>query len=91
MICLLKNLTEDYGSDKFPAETDRSKDACLFRLKHYRNTVVHSKGFTLSDKDFKKYWEHITDVSLKNLDYKMHIFRIRWAFQKTFYFKNELE
>lgn len=86
MICLLKNLIEKYESDAFPAETDKSEAASLLRLKHYRNTIVHSKGFTLSGKDFKKYWEHITDVSLKNLDYKKHIFRICCTIQKTFYF-----
>ncbi|XP_052075330.1 uncharacterized protein LOC127712757 [Mytilus californianus] len=67
MICLLKNITEQYESESevFPAETDTSEAASLFRLKHYRNKIVHSKGFTLSDKDFKKDWEHITDAICK--------------------------
>lgn len=84
MICLLKNFKKEYKSDKFPVETDTSEDACLFRLKHYRNTVVHSKGFTLSDKDFKKYWEHITDVSLKNLDKKCIFSEFVALFKKPF-------
>lgn len=70
MICLLKNFTEMDKSDIFPMETDTSDAACLLRLKHYRNNIVHSKTFALSDEDFKQYWEHITCVSDQQIDYK---------------------
>ncbi|XP_052073571.1 uncharacterized protein LOC127711531 [Mytilus californianus] len=60
MICLLRNFTDIDKSDVFPIETDTSDAASLLRLKHYRNNIVHSKTFTLSDEDFKQYWEHIT-------------------------------
>lgn len=70
MICLLRNLTEQYESDVLPLETDKSKAAYLMRLRDYRNAIVHNKELTLSKKDFTKYWENITDVSLSNLEYK---------------------
>ncbi|CAC5385477.1 unnamed protein product [Mytilus coruscus] len=65
MICLLRNFTDIDNSDIFPMETDTSDAASLLRLKHYRNNIVHSKTFTLSDEDFKQYWEHITSAVCK--------------------------
>ncbi|CAC5422309.1 unnamed protein product [Mytilus coruscus] len=65
MMCLLRTLTSIYESDVFPLETDTSEAACLMRLKHYRYLIGHNKELTLSNKDFTKYWAHITDAICK--------------------------
>lgn len=65
MICLLRNLAEVDISDILPNAKDTSEAASLSRLKYYRNQVVHSQTFSLSDKEFKQYWDDITNVSFK--------------------------
>ncbi|CAG2241739.1 unnamed protein product [Mytilus edulis] len=62
MICLLRNLAEVDISDILPNAKDTSEAASLSRLKYYRNQVVHSQTFSLSDKEFKQYWDDITNA-----------------------------
>ncbi|CAG2230345.1 unnamed protein product [Mytilus edulis] len=60
MICLIRNLTEISVGDVLPVASDTSEGADLYRLKHYRNMIVHHWDGTLSDKKFEECW---TDIS----------------------------
>lgn len=62
MICLIRNLTEITVGDVLPVASDTSEGADLYRLKYYRNMIVHRWDGTLSDKKFEECWSDISQV-----------------------------
>ena len=65
MIVLIRKLTPIRISDVVPHSSDVTEGADLSRLKYYRNQVAHNDSGTLTDTQFQKWWNDITQVILE--------------------------
>jgi hypothetical protein len=48
--------------NRLPSATDTSLKADLFRIKFYRNMIVHCDSALVDDTDFESYWNDVTPV-----------------------------
>ncbi|VDI29941.1 Hypothetical predicted protein, partial [Mytilus galloprovincialis] len=61
MICLLRHIANFPIADSLPSVYDKSVAADLSRLKYYRNLIVHVPNGTISDEDFKVYFDNVRE------------------------------
>lgn len=64
MMLLIRNLTEITISSVLPLPFQMGLGDDLSRIHFYRNKIAHVDDATISDTEFTKYWDEITQVTI---------------------------
>ncbi|XP_063408943.1 uncharacterized protein LOC134692421 [Mytilus trossulus] len=65
MMLLIRNLTEITISSILPLPSQVGLSDDLARIHFYRNKIAHVEDATISDTDFTKYWDEITQAIIR--------------------------